>query len=133
MSRPIRRKNGFYNGRCKKENGMWIACSGKASTVDQSIKDTIEDITKVGKCSHKYLDVPEGSKAFKMLKADYHGDTKKGYGYSIPSDFVNTYATRPNRAKNRRNCHKMTHDPETWYDIDLNETTQSKGIWWLWT
>ena len=133
MSRTIRRKNGFYNGRCRKKNGQWITCSGKASTVEQSRKDTVQDIEKVHKSNHKYLDVPEGTKAFEMAKHEYHGDTHKGYGYSVPADFVNTYATRPNRAKNRRNCHNMTKDPETWYDVDLNETSASKGIWWLYT
>lgn len=129
MSRTIRRKNGFYNGRCKKEHGYWVACSGKASTVDQSRKDTIEDIERVG--SHKYLDVPEGTKAYHLAKVDYHRDQDSTHGYSIPSDFINTYATRPNRAKNHSNCKKMIQDPDFWYEADLGETSSSKGVAWI--
>ena len=128
MSRTIRRKNSFYRDRCNKEHGMWVTCTGKDSTFDQTLKDTIENTKNIG---HKYLDVPEGTKSFEVAKHEYHGDTARNYGYSIPSDFLNTFATRPDRAKNRANCKKMTLDPEFWYEADLGETSSSKGVAWI--
>jgi len=129
MSRTYRRKNDFYwDSSLRKVGGQWLLNYGKDTRRDLIKAATVEIHDVI---NYFHWEVPEGSEVFKMAKANFHRDDhNKAWG--MPSDFVNMYATRPNHAKNRTNCRKMTVDPDYWYEADFMETDDSKGIAWLW-
>jgi hypothetical protein len=131
MSRTYRRKNDFYWDRGDHEYGTWTVFHHKMKGGHNLEKVEKEAIETTRGANFYFFVVPEGTETFKKAKAYYHRDHHSGHR-GVPSWFINTYATGPNRAKNRTNCKNLTLDPDLWDDMDLWETDASKGIAWLW-